>query len=164
LLILSLGLQALVQVASGDEGCTEEGRALLSALIDDRPAVALSAGVAWRSLPPTAPRVLISLYQTAEALLKNAGLVIARESDLISALSGKAFRPQDAAVSGWGRPAPSDWTGERAGGRVRVLTESAVSNLFPEGSGGPLKLLRGDVLTPLACDWLLAKKIPVIKE
>ncbi|MDR1308318.1 MAG: hypothetical protein LBL95_00170 [Deltaproteobacteria bacterium] len=159
LLVTSLGLQALVQVASGDEGCTEEGRAILSALIAGRPAVALESGLAWRSLPPTAPRVLLSLYQTSEALLKNAGLRIAPESGLLPALTDG---PAPAPAAGGPQPgAPACCPAPRG---ARVLTESAVSALFPEGSTGTLRLARGDILTPLARDLLLARKIAVSRE
>jgi hypothetical protein len=157
LLVTSLGLQALVQVASGDEGCTTEGRAILSALIGGRTAVALETGLAWRSLPPTAPSVFVSLYRSAEAVLKSAGLRIVRESELLDVLCGG---PPSIGAAQTTTPCPA--IPEARG--VRVLTESIVSNLFPEGSCGTLTLRRGDILTPLARDLLLARKITVNKE
>jgi hypothetical protein len=193
LLVTSLGLQALVQVASGDEGCTDEGRAILSALIEGRPVAALESGLAWRALPQTTPRVLLSIYQTAESQLKMAGLKIVREIDLPAALSVK-FSPGRTTASSWGAatsgggpsgpqsscPAcSSNLAGSNLAGSVgparsaaevskpktvRVLTESVVANLFPNGTGGTLTLQPGDLLTPLARDWLLANKVAVVKE
>ncbi|MDR2386818.1 MAG: hypothetical protein LBE80_04435 [Deltaproteobacteria bacterium] len=151
LLITALGLQALVQVASGDEGCTEEGRALLSALLEARAVWALEAGLAWRKLSPLAPRVLVSIYRSAEATLVSAGLKIVPESGLMEALGQK-------------NPLALVSTKPRAGQSSRVLTESILKNLFPEGALGPLELRPGDILTPLGRDYLLAKKIPILKK
>jgi hypothetical protein len=162
LLVTSLGLQALVQVASGDEGCTEEGRAILAALLDGQPAVALESGLAWRALTQAAPRALVSLYQTAETHLKNAGLKIAKENELLAALTGKPSTALSwSGPAGRQSPCPQQAEPRKI---VRVLTEPVVSNLFPNGSGGPLLLKPGDILTPLARDWLLARKIQVTKE
>ncbi|MDR2300600.1 MAG: hypothetical protein LBF38_00905 [Deltaproteobacteria bacterium] len=151
LLITSLGLQALVQVASGDEGCTEEGRALLSNLLEGRSVAALESGVAWRKLGPLAPRVLVSLYRSAEATLVSAGLKIVPESGLIRALCAQGTLGGGVAK------------GYPGGQGSRVLTESVVKNLFPDGAVGPLELRPGDILTPLGRDYLASKKIDIVK-
>jgi hypothetical protein len=184
LLLTSLSLQALVQTASGDEGCTTEGRALLSALLDGRPAVAVAEGTASRRLPRTTPRVFASLYQTAETILRNAGLAVVSEKDVPAALArsdaagpaGAAFREGTTAGP---TPAPGAFPSAGSAGfagaagtggsggtarKGRVLTESIVAALFPEADSGRLELKPGDVLTPLAKDHLSAKRIPVIKE
>ncbi|MDR0356739.1 MAG: hypothetical protein LBJ64_13545 [Deltaproteobacteria bacterium] len=178
LLTTSLSLQALVQVASGDEGCTTEGRALLSALLEGRPAVALAEGTASRRLPPTAPRVFVSMYQTSETILQNAGLVIAAEKDLPAALKGpnpalKAVgTPFPAPSCGYSGGSPTSACGSLPKGemgglprnQIRVFTEAVVASLFPTEGQGSLRLNKGDILTPLAKDYLSSKKIPVIKE
>jgi hypothetical protein len=167
LLVTSLGLQALVQVASGDEGCTEEGRAILSALLESRPVAALEAGVAWRAIPQTAPRGLVSLYRKAEATLVSFGLKIVPESGLLRALGskpGSGYSGSSHTSPGCLSPTAACPTGPGRGQSRRVLTESVVKNLFPEGTGGPLELSRGDVLTPLARDWLSANRIAIVGQ
>ncbi|MDR1297621.1 MAG: hypothetical protein LBO05_09690 [Deltaproteobacteria bacterium] len=166
LLVTRLGLQALVQVASGDEGCTTEGRALLHALLEGRPALALKSGIAWRSLPPAAPRVFLTIYQTAETTLKNAGLKIVDEGEIAAALAAgqNPFVQTGPAQSfnscAHGVPVPP--SGPAKSGKV--YAESSVAAMFPAGSAGSLTLRPGDILTPLARDYLTANKIPVDRQ
>ncbi|MDR1546162.1 MAG: hypothetical protein LBU12_05525 [Deltaproteobacteria bacterium] len=158
-LLTSLGLQALVRTAQGDEGCTVEGMVLLSALLEGRRAVALEEGLVWRRHKDTAPRSLVSVYLACEAALKNAGLRIVDESRLLDALADPAAgRPSNLT------PLPPNLTPNLTP-RTRVLTETRVQELFPPSTGPEARVLRltpGDVLTPLARDWLLAKKIAVV--
>jgi hypothetical protein len=153
-LLTRLGLQALTRTAAGDEGCTVEGRVLLWALLNGQRAAVLEEGLVWRRHRDAAPPTLVSIYLRCEAVLKSAGLRIVDQNRLLEALTGAI----DA------RPGVRT---ELSRARGRVLTENEVRALFP-ASGDPgtrvLRLGAGDVLTPLARDWLAAERIPVGKD
>jgi len=160
-LLSSLGLQALTRVAEGDEGCTIEGRVLLSALLNGQPVAALRDGLLWRRYQASAPRGLLLRYQHCERVLRDYGLKLVDEDEVVEALSGQAPKfpaspapPQAAAA--FKRP---------AGGR-KVLTEAELMKLCPlsGGEGQSLRLSPGDILTPLAQDYVSALKIKLLKD
>jgi hypothetical protein len=154
LLMTGLGLQALVRVSQGDEGCTVEGRLLLEALLEGRRAVILEGGIVWRRHQGTAPKPLIASYLACEAALASCGALIRPDSLILEALKAPIGPPAAPAA-----PARCQAPGlpPRAG---RVLSEARVRELFPRGTGpATLELSPGDVLTPLARDYLLAQKI-----
>ncbi|MDR1657620.1 MAG: hypothetical protein LBT47_08715 [Deltaproteobacteria bacterium] len=178
LLMTSLGLQPLVRVPYGDEGCTIEGRALLRALLEGRQAVVWDGGIQWRRYQCTAPKLLISGYLASEAALKGAGVRIVSDSAILTALSSPpCCRPSQAGISGetghrsgpelpaWSGAGQKD-LGQAAPaapcGGGRVLTEAKIKQLCPTGPG-VFTLAPGDVLTPLALDYLSASKIVVRK-
>jgi hypothetical protein len=162
-LLPCLPIQPLVRVAYGDEGCTVEGRQLLCALLEGRKAVVWEDGIVWRRYAQTAPKSLVAIWRRCEAALMEAGVCIVSAGEILPALSGG---PK--AAPG---PLPPAWSG--AGQRIgpdsalppsssRVLTEAKVMELFPKGSGpGSLSLAPGELLTPLAKDWLAAQKIQI---
>lgn len=166
-LITSLGLQALVRVAEGDEGCTVEGRALLTALLNGQPAAALKDGLVWRRYRQTAPRGLLARYAQCEQTLQSYGLKLVDETQAAEALLGRARPGLNAPLIMAGpacSPPPSFAPARSASGR-RVLSEACVMESCP-ASGGPGQTLRlepGDVLTPLARDYILAQKINLVK-
>ncbi|MDR1921117.1 MAG: hypothetical protein LBS31_05150 [Candidatus Adiutrix sp.] len=172
-LIAKLGLQALVRVAEGDEGCTVEGRALLAALLNGQPVAALKDGLAWRAYMATAPRALLARYAHCENVLISYGLKLVAEEEAAEALLGRAPAP---AVFGGGLASPPAAPASAApgGGRPegaaakhkgRVLTEADIMTLCPasRGFGQNLSLNPGDILTPLAKDYAQAMKIAVAK-
>ena len=152
-LVTSLGIQALVRVAAGDEGCTPEGRALLTALLEGRPAAVLKTGLVWRRHQGTAPRPLLDRYIRCEDLLAGYGVKFVDEAEIIAALLGKS--------AGRDRPASAAPVSGRPRGRRRVLTESEVRAACPVagGPGQTLNLAPGDLLTPLARDYVQSLKI-----
>jgi ethanolamine utilization protein len=159
LLMTSLGLQALCRVACGDEGCTVEGRALLSALLEGRTAVVLNSGIVWHNYKNTAPKTLLAAYQAHEAALKNAGVKFVSQDDILAALEGPKVPAWSPCLSpNYQAVCPAT---VKAG---QVYTESKVQQLFPPDSGpGQFKLHPGDILTPLAKDYLLGQKITIAK-
>lgn len=159
LLLPCLPIQPLVRVAHGDEGCTVEGRQLLCALLEGRSAVVWEDGIVWRRYSDTAPKSLVSIWKRCESALIEAGVKLVPHHGILDALAGRASNPS---------PTPPAWSGaaQRANerihttGSVRVLTEAKVMEMFPNGSGpGRLELKPGDMLTPLAKDYLAAQKI-----
>jgi hypothetical protein len=156
-LATSLSLQALVRLAEGDEGCTPEGRALLTALLNGRPAAVLREGLAWRRYLNSAPRALTARYARCEQILQSYGLrLVEARPGLAAALAG--------ASGGCGPVLPAAAT--FTGGRRRVLTETEVMAACP-ASGGPgqtLDLETGALLTPLARDYILAMKINLVRS
>ncbi len=162
-LITSLNIQALVRVAEGDEGCTVEGRALLGALLNGQPVAALKDGLVWRRYQATAPRPLLARYAQCESVLQGYGLKLVDENQIAEALSGRpAAGLKNPPVGSASLPTPA--AARPSSGR-RVLSEAGVMAACP-ASGGPgqtLRLSPGDVLTPLAQDYILAMKINVIK-
>jgi len=165
-LITRLNIQALVRVAEGDEGCTVEGRALLAALLNGQPVAALRDGLLWRRYIPTAPRALLARYNSCENKLQEYGLKLVAEDEVVGALMGPPpsvpLAPQiRAAVP---PPEPGAAFVRPPSGR-RVLSEAKVMEACPasQGFGQTLHLSPGDVLTPLAQDYLLAMKINVVK-
>jgi ethanolamine utilization protein len=165
LLMTTLGLQALCRVASGDEGCTIEGRVLLSALLEGRTAVLLNTGLVWRRFKDTAPKVLEANYLSYESTLRSAGLKIVSNDEILTALEGPLAPAWSPSLSPlYQAICPAAQTKTARAVRGRVLTENCVQELFPKGSGpGEFKLNCGDILTPLAKDYLLAQKITVTK-
>jgi hypothetical protein len=153
-LVTRLSLQALVRVAAGEEGCTPEGRALMAALLQGRPAAVLTSGLIWRRCQTTAPRPLLDRYVRCEDLLTSYGVKLVDEAEIIAALLGRSAgreRPGSAApVSA----APIS-------GRRRVLTEAEVRAACPVagGPGQTLNLGPGDFLTPLARDYVQSLKL-----
>lgn len=166
-LITSLGLQALVRVAEGDEGCTVEGRALLRAFLNGQPVAALAEGLVWRSYQATAPKGLLNRYRHYETVLQGYGLKLVEENGVTAALSGqttiKAPLGSSSVLPG---PAqgPTPVFVKPAGGR-RVWSEADLMNACPvaRGEGQTLGLGSGDILTPLAQDYAKALKINIIK-
>jgi ethanolamine utilization protein len=152
-LVTSLSIQALVRVAAGDEGCTTEGRALLAALLEGRPAAVLTSGLAWRRYQGTAPRPLLDRYVRCEDVLASYGVKLVDEAEIIAALLGRSAQE--------GRPAQASAAAPPARNRRRVVNETEVRSLCPVagGPGQTLKLSPGDILTPLALDYVQSLKI-----
>jgi hypothetical protein len=152
-LVTSLSLQALVRVAAGEEGCTPEGRALLAALLQGRPAAVLKSGLIWRRCQGAAPRPLLDRYVRCEDLLVSYGVKLVDEAEIISALLGRS--------AGRVRPVSAPAVSGRPSGRRRVLTEAEVRAACPVagGSGQTLRLGPGDFLTPLARDYVQSLKL-----
>jgi hypothetical protein len=169
LLLPILPVQSLVRVAEGDEGCTVEGRQLLKALCEGRPAVVWEGGIVWRQFEKTAPRALVSLWRRREDDLRAYGVKLVPQEGILAALScsapGKpgALAPSNTPIPAWsgaGQRLPG-YT-DAPHGATRVLTEALVMTMHPPGSGpGRLVLEPDDVLTPLARDYLAAQKITV---
>jgi len=152
-LVTSLSLQALVRVAAGDEGCTPEGLALMTALLEGRPAAVLKSGLVWRRYQGTAPRPLLDRYVRCEDLLVSYGVKLVDEAEIIPALLGRSVGRRD--------PVQAAPASGRPRGRRRVLTEAEVRVACP-AAGGPgqtLRLAPGDLLTPLARDYVQSLKI-----
>ena len=149
-LVTCLSLQALVRVAAGDEGCTPEGRDLLTALLEGRPAAVLKSGLVWRRFQGTAPRPLLDRYVRSEDILVSYGVKLVDEAEITAALLGRSA-PRDRPP----RPAPAPRP------RRRVLTENEVRAACPVagGPGQTLCLAPGDVLTPLARDYVQSLRI-----
>lgn len=165
-LITSLNIQALVRVTEGDEGCTVAGRALLAALLNGQPVAALKDGLVWRRYLSTAPKGLLARYGHCENVLQGYGLKLVDEDQVVEALLG---RPLSAPQSPQIRPAvplpePAPAFSPSPSGR-RVLSEASVMAACPasQGLGQTLRLEAGDVLTPLAQDYILAMKINMVK-
>ena len=163
-----LPIQPLVRVANGDEGCTIEGRQLLCALLEGRTAVVWEDGIVWRRYEKTAPKSLISIWRGCEESLKEAGAKLVPSDGILSALSGRApLSPASCLAPAGLIPAWSgaaQRTNERISteGPARVLTEAKVKEMRPPGSEPRVLALRpGDVLTPLARDYLAAQKIRI---
>ncbi len=164
-LITSLGLEALVRVAGGDQGSTVDGRVLLTALLNGQPVAALKDGLVWRRYQNTAPKALLAHYHHCENVLVSYGLKLVDEDEVTAALTG---RPPQEARAGVSKPAghqptrsPSAWSG----GGKKVLSESDVMALCPVsgGEGQTLSLSPGEILTPLAQDYVLSMKINLIR-
>ncbi len=160
-LITELGLQALVRVAEGDEGCTVEGRALLRALLNGQSVAALSDGLAWRAYEHSAPPKLLERYRRCEETLCGYGLRLVEEKELCSVFIGSQARLKapDSPSKTVAAPLPP-----RRGGR-RVWTEADIIKACPlsQGDGQQLRLEPGDLLTPLAQDYVKAMKIIVLR-
>ncbi len=160
-LITRLNIQALVRVAEGDEGCTPEGRVLLTALLNGQKVAALKEGLAWRRYMATAPKALLARYAQCENILQNYGLKLVTEDEAAAALLGRCpfpgasmpFRPEANAA-----PAPAG-----RGGR-QIMTESELMKLCPPagGEGQELRLAKGTLITPLAQDYIRAMKIQLV--
>ncbi|MDL2226494.1 hypothetical protein LJB86_02420 [Deltaproteobacteria bacterium OttesenSCG-928-M10] len=164
-LITSLGLQALVRVAEGDEGCTVEGRALLKALLNGQPVAALAEGLAWRSYQSTAPKGLLNRYRHYETVLQGYGLKLVDENGVTAALAGRSAAPlSSASVLPGPAQGPAPAFAKPAGGR-QVWSEADVMSACPvaRGEGQTLRLGAGDFLTPLAQDYAKTMKINIIK-
>lgn len=168
-LITSLSLQALTRVASGDEGCTVEGRALLAALLNGQPVAALKDGLMWRRYMSTAPKGLLNRYAHYETILQGYGLKLVDESEVTAALLGNRSEkwplsaPQETLGRiGYSGPEPSAAKPQR--GR-RVISEADIIAECPvaKGLGQTLCLGSDDILTPLARDYALTMKIDLIK-
>ena len=165
-LITSLGIQALVRVAEGDEGCTVEGRALLFALLNGCPVAALRDGMVWRGYMSTAPKGLLNRYSHCETVLQGYGLRLVDESEISEALLGKGFTntvPVPASVL----PAPAQGRPPivlKHTGR-KVWSEADIIAACPpaRGEGQTLTIGPADLMTPLAQDYVLAHKINLIK-
>lgn len=165
-LISSLNIQALVRVTEGDEGCTVEGRALLAALLNGQPVAALRDGLVWRRYMSTAPKGLLARYGHCENVLQGYGLKLVDETQVVEALLGRplAAPKSPPAMPQSPLPEPAPVFTRPPSGR-RVLSEANVMEVCPpsQGFGQTLRLAPGDVLTPLAQDYLLAMKINVVK-
>ncbi|MDR2442186.1 MAG: hypothetical protein LBE31_01535 [Deltaproteobacteria bacterium] len=168
LLLTSLGIQPLVRVAYGDEGCTIEGRALLRALLEGRRAVIWDEGVKWRAYRTTAPRSLIAGYLTYEAALKTAGVKIVSYHGLIKALSdnnqnAKAYPPSPPPWSGAGQKSLS-YPKIDTSSQGRIITEAAVKTMISAASTpGLFEIGPRDILTPLAKDYLASLRLKIVK-
>lgn len=160
-LITSLGIQALVRVAEGDEGCTVEGRALLRALLNGQPVAALTEGLTWRLHQATAPKGLLSRYRHYETVLQGYGLKLVDENEITAALTGRTVVTAPLSSSS---VLPGPAFVRPAGGR-QVWSEAEMMNACPaaRGEGQTLKLGAGDILTPLAQDYAKTMKINIIK-
>jgi ethanolamine utilization protein len=152
-LVTRLSLQALVRVAAGEEGCTPEGRALLAALLQGRPAAVLTNGLVWRRYQGTAPRPLLDRYVRCEDLLASYGVKLVDEAEIIAALLGRS--------AGRDRPPSAALVSGRPKVRRRALTEAEVRAACPVagGPGQTLVLAPGDFLTPLARDYVQSLKL-----
>ncbi|MGL4207981.1 MAG: hypothetical protein ACRCTY_01200 [Candidatus Adiutrix sp.] len=162
ILITKLNIQALIRVAEGDEGCTVEGRALLAALLNGQPVAALKDGLAWRAYRHTAPPALLARYGQCENILSSYGLKLVDEDGVLEALAPNAV-PHITGGSTDFIPNTPQLASSGAG--RKVLTESDLLTLCPasKGFGQILSLGLGDILTPLAKDYVLAMKIKVAK-
>lgn len=166
-LITQLGVQALVRVAEGDEGCTVEGRALLAALLNGQPVAALKDGLVWRRYMSTAPKGLLNRYAHYESVLQGYGLKLVGENEIVPALLGRPLSAPPALSSMPAKPLPEPATAfvrPRTG--RRVVTEADLMNQCPvaKGYGQTLRLAPGDLLTPLAKDYALAMKIDLVRS
>lgn len=167
-LITKLGIQALVRVTEGDEGCTVEGRALLTALLNGQPVAVLKDGMVWRRYLSTAPRGLLNRYAHCESVLQSYGLKLVSEDEVAAALLGR--RPASAPLAPAAMPpqplpeATFTFVKPRAG--RRVISEADLMSECPvaKGYGQSLRLGPGDLLTPLARDYALTMKIDLIKS
>jgi ethanolamine utilization protein len=163
LLATFLSLQALTRVSCGDDGCTIEGRALISALLEGRPTAVLDKGIVWRSYAQSAPKALISSYIQSENALKSFGLKFLSDFEIPDFARSVSLKPYLKSAP----PLASDNLNCRAfaPNEKRVITESAVKELFPTTKAGDavFELKKSDLLTPLAKDYLLSRKIRIIE-
>jgi hypothetical protein len=159
--ICKLGIQALVRVAEGDEGCTPEGRLLLWALLRGKSPVILQEGIEWRCFAALMSRALYEKYSAWEQKLLSYGAKIVKEADLPAVLAG-APALVNAGVSA--SPPPSVVL-PKSGGK-RVITETELNKICPvsKGKGQTLVIGKADILTPLAQDYITAMHITVSRS
>jgi len=167
-LIVNLNIQALVRVAEGDEGCTVEGRALMGAILNGQPVAALKEGLVWRRYLSTAPKGLLARYGHCENVLQGYGLKLVDDNQVVEALLGRPLAGSNSPQIKPAAPGPEPLAPvliPSASGR-RVLSEAGVMAACPasQGLGQTLRLNPGDLLTPLARDYILAMKINVVKD
>jgi hypothetical protein len=163
-----LNIQALCRAAAGDEGCTLEGRLLLSAFLNGRPVAAIRSQAEWRRYLGSAPSGLLDGYRKMEEKLVSYGLILCEEPELGQALAQRRPGESHAAPGPGqaGKPASRNGPPGAAFRGRRVISERELMALCPEslGPGQILSLSPRDLLTPLAMDYALSRKIAVIRE
>ena len=167
-LITKLNIQALVRVAEGDEGCTVEGRVLLTSLLNGQPVAALKDGVIWHNYVKTAPEALLNRYRQCEKILTSYGLKLVSEMEIAEALLPKqagGLRPKPHFVNNDTSKSTVQAVKPGASKR-RVLTESDIMSACPVagGHGQSLNLNPGDIITPLAHDYAYAMRINIVRN
>lgn len=162
ILLARLSIQALVRVADGDEGCSVDGHVLLNALLTGRTVAVLESGIQWRQYMSTMPQALRSLYERYENQLKSYGLNIVTENGLIETLT----RPMPARWMAFSEAEVCKSTSRQLVTSQKLLTEADVMNLCQavKGSGRNLVVEPGTIITPLAQDYIKAKKINLIQK
>jgi hypothetical protein len=160
-LVPKLSIQALVRLAEGDAGCTPEGAALLWALLRGKRPVILEEGIEWRGFKETLSPALTSKFNAHEKTLASYGAVFVREADVLCALAG-GTPARCAGPAGSGKPVPV-FPSPVGGKRKRVIGEVELIRLCPEsgGFGQALEIGLGDILTPLANDYVAKMQITV---
>jgi ethanolamine utilization protein len=162
-LLTTLGLQPLVRVAQGDDGCTIEGRVLLDAFLKGMPVAALEEGLYWKNFVQTAPPLLLNIYKNYQERLVSFGLKIVSEEKAPDTLLGK-----NSHTSGnkppLGFKAPDNPDNQVNGYKGnRAITENEMKTICPpaKGLGQKFSLEHGSLLTPLAKDYISAMKIEI---
>ena len=156
--ICTLGIQALVRIAEGDEGCTPEGRALLWALLRGKSPLILQEGIEWRGFAASMSKALYEKYSACEQKLLSYGARIVKEADLSAVLAGAPVLVH----AGVPVSPPPSVVLPKSGGK-RVITETELNKICPvsKGKGQSLVIGKADILTPLAQDYITAMHITV---
>jgi hypothetical protein len=160
LVVTSLGIQALVRLAEGDDGCTPEGAAVLAELLKGKTPFVLEEGIAWRSFTGMR-KTLAAKYAAHERTLASYGVVFVKEADLLSVLRGTSRYVAPAAPQEV-RPAIRP---EAVAPRLtkRVINEMELMRLCPVAGGKKQIIEIGgtDILTPLALDYAAKMEVGI---
>jgi ethanolamine utilization protein len=164
IVVTNLSIQALVRISAGDPGCTPEGQGLIWAILRGKTPFVLEEGIAWRRFSTTMPPALYEQYADHEKTIASYGIKIIKEAEMVSALLGKAEAPPSLPKKA-PLVAPGVAIPGKSGGK-RVITETELMRLCPmsKGKGQTLLIERGDILTPLALDYITAMQIGVCKS
>lgn len=163
-LATTLSIQALTQVSAGDPGSTPEGYGLLWAILRGKTPFVLEEGIEWRRFGTTMPRSLYEKYTGYEKIIAGYGIKIIKEKDVVSSLLGKSRLPSPEKPLPVASPVSPPVMGRPPG--KRVITETELMRLCPlsKGKGQTLVIGSGDILTPLALDYVTTMQISVCKS
>jgi len=159
-LVTRLGVQALVRLSEGDAGCTNEGAALLWALLRGKKPIIVEEGIEWRRFKGAMTASLAARYASHERSLVSYGAVFVKKADLAKALSGNCSpKPSCPAIPASANPAPL----QGMAGSKRVINELELMRLCPAslGQGQAVEIGSRDILTPLAEDYIAKMRISV---
>jgi hypothetical protein len=154
-LVTSMSIRALVRLAQGDDGDTPEGAGLLWALLRGKRPVIREEGMIWRTFSPRIPPALADTYQGYERKLGCYGVQIVNEAGIPGAL-GETVVPVPV------QTAPASAERVKKPGK-RVITEMDLMRACPpvRGNGQSFELGPGDILTPLARDYVTSMHIDI---
>jgi hypothetical protein len=155
-LVTSMSIRALVRLAQGDDGDTPEGAGLLWALLRGKQPVIREEGMIWRTFSARIPPALADTYRGYERKLGGYGVQIVNEAGIPAALGGVV--PPSVPVQT--APAPAERV-KKPG--KRVITEMDLIRECPpaKGKGQSFEMGPGDILTPLARDYVSAMHIDI---